>query len=81
MQVIGFIVGCVSIAIWAVALIPFLGWINWLNLPLAAVGLILSIVGIVRIPYPKYFGVLGIVLNGIALLFGIIRLEACGGFI
>ena len=81
MQIIGFIIGIVSICIWAVAIIPFLGWINWFNIPLAAVGLVLSIMGVATSKGFRLLGIIGIVLCSIALFFGLARLTACGGII
>ncbi len=63
-----------------VAFFPCLGSLNWLNIPFAAVGLIVSIVAVATSKQErKGAGVAGIVLCAIAVLFGLIRLAMGGG--
>jgi hypothetical protein len=52
--------------------IPLLGWFNWLNIPFAIIGLIISAIGKSNE---------GMVLCGIAVLVGIIRLVLGGGIL
>jgi hypothetical protein len=60
--------------------LPLLGALNWLNIPLAVIGLIvssLSIIGARR----KEIGIAGIVLCSLAIVVGIARLKiGCGIF-
>ncbi len=46
MSIAGFIIGILTGIGLTVSIIPFLGWLNWLNIPVAVIGLILSIVGV-----------------------------------
>jgi hypothetical protein len=78
MQVAGFIMGILSILGMLFGLIPFLGWSNWLVIPFAGVGLIISIVG-VAVSKRGGIGVAGIVLCSIALFISIPRLIIGGG--
>lgn len=81
MQILGLILGIFSICIWLVATIPFIGWLNWLNIPLAAVGLAFSVAGMAKSRSSQTAGIIGITLCSIAIFFGILRLQACGGII
>ena len=65
-----------------VAFLPCLGSLNWLNIPFAGIGLILSIIALVNAKEgPKGGAIAGTVLCAIALLFGAIRLIAGGGLV
>jgi hypothetical protein len=65
-----------------VAFLPCLGSLNWLNIPFAGVGLVLSIVALINAKEgPKGGAIAGIVLCGVALLFGTIRLIVGGGLV
>ncbi|MFH1639910.1 MAG: hypothetical protein ABIB93_06360 [Chloroflexota bacterium] len=81
LQVFGFSIGIVSMVVWFVAIIPFLGWINWFNIPFAAIGLALSIAGVAGSRRSAAIGITGIVLCSVAVFFGAMRLQACGGII
>ena len=57
---------------------PLLGALNWINIPIAVVGLIISIISIINAER-KGLGVAGIVLCTIAIVIGIGRLKlGCG---
>jgi hypothetical protein len=49
---------------------PLFGWLNWVNIVFAALGLILSIIGVVK-GHKRLFGIAGIV-----ICFGIVVLSA-----
>lgn len=78
MQVAGFVMGIFSIFGMLLGLIPLLGWLNWLVIPFACVGLVISIVGVV-IAKRGGIGVAGIVLGSVALSISIPRLIIGGG--
>ena len=80
MQVIGFIMGILSILGMLLGLVPLLGWLNWLVIPFAVIGLIISIVGI-AIAKRGGIGIAGIILCSIALFISIPRLIIGGGII
>ena len=48
MSIAGFIIGILTGIGATVSIIPLLGWLNWLNIPVAALGLIFSIIGVSR---------------------------------
>lgn len=72
MNTIGRIFGILAIIGMLIGMIPLLGWINWLNIPLAIIGLMLSIIG-------KSKG--GIVICVVAIFFGFFRLSLGGGIV
>jgi hypothetical protein len=64
-----------------VAFLPCLGSLNWLNIPFAVVGLIISIVGVANGRAGRRgTGIAALLLNLIAVVLGALRLMA-GGFI
>ncbi|HEY5804654.1 MAG TPA: hypothetical protein VIT90_13265 [Lysobacter sp.] len=69
--------------IWmVVALIPLLGWGNWFVIPFAAVGAIIAAVGILFTSRGnRGRAKTGLVLNGIVIIVGIVRLGMGGGII
>ncbi len=72
MGLIGLILGILSAIGLMIAFIPLLGWLNWINIPFAILGLIFSVIGKSK---P------GMILCIAAIIFGIIRLSIGGGFI
>lgn len=72
MQIFGLILGIISALGMMLAFIPLLGWLNWINIPFAIVGLIISVVS-------KSKG--GIILCSVAILLGMMRLSLGGGII
>lgn len=81
MQLIALIWGILSMVGFAIAFLPCFGSLNWLNIPFAIAGLILSIVAVSNSPIgQRGTAVAGLVLNSIAITFGALRL-VFGGFI
>ena len=78
MGMIAVVWGILSLAGMGVAFVPCLGWLNWVNIPFAVVGLIISLVAAAR-PESRGGGSAGAVMNGIAIGFGVIRLLLGGG--
>lgn len=72
MKIIGLILGILSALGMLLAFIPLLGWLNWINIPFAIIGLIISAVA-------KSNG--GMVLCATAIIFGMIRLMLGGGIL
>ncbi len=88
MGCLGLTAGVLSITGVLVALIPFLNILNCVTLPVAVCGAVLSLADLVRQKQPgqgKTSAVLGLVLNGLALLIGTVRflisLFTTGGFV
>ncbi len=65
-----------------IALIPLLGWGNWLVIPFASVGAVIAAIGI-ALSRSGHRGraKAGLVLNGIVIVVGIVRLSIGGGVI
>ncbi len=80
----GLIIGIIAIIAMVIGYIPCLGWTFWVTLPVALVGLIFSLTGLIQNdPYArqqKQSAGIGFALNIITLIFGFIR-WAIGGFI
>jgi len=63
-----------------VAFFPCLGSLNWLNIPFSFVGLVISIVAVATSKQERRgAGIAGIVLCGMGVIFGLIRLALGGG--
>jgi hypothetical protein len=80
MSILGFIIGILTGIGATVSLFPLLGWLNWLNIPVAIIGLVFSILGVNK-GRNKGIGTAGIIINAILIVYGIIRLIIGGGFI
>jgi hypothetical protein len=72
MKTIGRIFGILALIVMIIGLIPFFGWLNWFGIPLAILGLILSVIG-------KSNG--GMVICAVAIVVGLLRLFMGGGII
>lgn len=80
MQVLSLVWGILAILGLGVAFIPCLGSLNWLNIPFAAIGVVISIVAKSK-PGPQGTATVGMVLNVIAIILGVIRLVLGGGIL
>jgi len=82
MQLVSLVIGIIAIVGWLIALVPCLGWLNWINIPLAAVGLVLGIVALATDKSTsKGMAIGAIILCAIAVFFGLIRLIMGGGVV
>lgn len=72
MKTFGRIFGILAICGMLFGMIPLLGWLNWFNIPLAIIGLLVSILG-------KSKG--GIIICVVAIFFGLLRLMLGGGIL
>ena len=82
MQVISLAWGILALLGFFVALIPCLGWLNWLNIPFAVAGLIFSIVAYARERIgDRTMSIVAIILCLIAVLIGAKRLVLGGGIL
>ncbi len=66
------------------AMIPCLGWINWVNIPFAIVGVVIGIVAISQAGAqrrPAGPAIAGLVLSMTAVVIGLIRLVLGGGLV
>ncbi|HMS65174.1 MAG TPA: hypothetical protein PKD83_07970 [Ignavibacteria bacterium] len=83
MQIISLIWGILAVIGMLIGFIPCLGAYNWINIPFAAVGLIISIIAAINADPldSKSSATAGIVMCGFAVVFGIIRLMLGGGLL
>ena len=91
MKMASLVLGIVTIVGMFIGFIPCLGWLNWFNLPLAAIGIVLGAIDynqanqtMAQTGYdpaytPKKPFPLGLVLCAAAFAFGLLRLIAGGG--
>jgi hypothetical protein len=71
-NIVSLIIGVVALACAAVALLPLLGWLNWLIIPLAVIGAGIGLVSKSRT---------GMSLNIFVIIVGVVRLSIGGGII
>jgi len=82
MGLISLIWGIVALLWMMLAFIPLLGWGNWFLIPFAAVGAIIAAIGLLFTHEAKRGRAkTGLVLNGIVVLVGIVRLSLGGGLL
>ncbi len=83
MKTASLIFGILAIIGMIVGFFPCLGALNWINIPFAAVGLIISIVAVSQAKEgePKGNAIAGLILCGVAVLFGFVRLIIGGGVV
>jgi len=82
MGLISLLWGIVAMIWLIVALIPLLGWGNWFLIPFAAVGAIIAAIGVLfTAPGNRGRAKTGLVLNGLVIVVGVVRLMLGGGMI
>ena len=83
MKTTGVVIGIICILIMIVGLVPCLGALNWVNIPLSVIGLVISLVAKDRQGEGASDGavVAGIVMNAVALVIGVLRLLIGGGLL
>ena len=82
MGLISVLWGVVAMVWMVLALIPLLGWGNWFLIPFAAVGAIIAAIGLLFTSDAKTGRAkTGLLLNGIVIVVGIVRLAIGGGII
>lgn len=82
MKTVSLVLGILTILGMLFASIPCLGAFNWLNIPVAIVGLVLGLVAYFKKDgTPKGAAVAGIVMCGIAVVIGGVRLIVGGGIL
>jgi hypothetical protein len=82
MGLISLLWGIVAMVWMIFALIPLLGWGNWFLIPFAAVGAIIAAIGVLfTAPGHRGRAKTGLVLNGLVIVVGVVRLMLGGGLI
>ena len=82
MGVISLVWGVVALLWMLLAFIPLLGWGNWFMIPFAAIGAIIAAIGLLFTrSQNRGRARTGLILNGIAIVVGVIRLGLGGGLI
>ena len=82
MQIISLIWGILAVIGMFIGLIPCIGALNWLNIPFAVVGLIVSLVAHSSAPrYNRTSSLIGIILCALAIIIGAKRLVLGGGIL
>ena len=82
MQILSLVWGLLAFLGFIIAFFPCIGSLNWLNIPFAVVGLVISIVALTKSPEDKKaMAIIGVVLCGIAIIFGLFRLIMGAGLL
>ena len=81
MGFISLVWGVLATLFMLIALIPLLGWLNWLVIPFAAIGAILAAIGIMLRGEKGRRAKAGLVLNLAIVVIAAIRLSMGGGVI
>ena len=73
----------IAALLWAaVALVPLLGWLNWLMIPFAVIGAIIAAIGLLMTSSPRRGrATAGLLLNLVAIVVGSMRLGIGGGLL
>jgi len=80
MHILALLWGIIAIIIMTIGFFPCLGSLNWLNIPFAGIGIIVSSLALAASnEYTRASSVAGLVCCSIALFFGIFRLIIGGG--
>jgi hypothetical protein len=82
MGLVSLIIGILVSIGFCVSLIPLVGWLNWINIPIAFIGGVFGFVDMVRYKEPgrgRAAGITGFVLCVLAVLAGIVRLIVGSG--
>lgn len=83
MQAAGLILGILAFLGLFIGFVPCLGALNWVNVPIAVIGLIISFMGYYQaLPgESRSKAVNGMVLCGVAIVLGMLRLMLGGGLL
>lgn len=86
MRTASLVLGILALIGMCVGFLPCFGALNWINIPFAVIGLIISIVALKRMPEvpesgPKNYAIAGTVMCSIAVVFGLLRLVLGGGVV
>jgi len=82
MGLISLLWGIVAILWMIVAFIPLLGWGNWFVIPSAAIGAVIAAIALLfTSPGNRGRAKTGLLLNGLVIVVGVIRLSLGGGII
>ena len=80
MQILSLVWGILAILGLGIAFVPCLGSLNWLNIPFAVVGAIISYTARSQ-PGAQGAATAGLVMNVVAIVLGVLRLMIGGGIL
>lgn len=82
MQIVSLVFGILAFMGLFIGFFPCLGALNWINIPMAVVGLIISVITLIVSKDKESKGaIIGLVLCGLAISVGIVRLLLGGGVV
>lgn len=82
MHIVALVWGILALGGMFIGFVPCLGALNWINIPFAGIGLVLSIVAHSKAtPDKKGMALAGIVMTAVAVVFGFFRLVAGAGLV
>jgi hypothetical protein len=82
MQIVSLVWGVLAFLGMVIAFLPCLGFLNWINIPFAGVGLVLSIIALATSKLAnRGVAIAALVCNSVAVAIGVIRLALGGGIL
>jgi hypothetical protein len=81
MQMLSLVWGILAIIGMFVAFFPCLGSLNWLNIPFAAVGVVIGIIAVNQNRGARGAGMAGLIMCAVAVVLGGVRLLLGGGIL
>jgi hypothetical protein len=82
MQMLALVWGILAMVGMVVGIVPCLGALNWLNIPFAALGVVIGFIALQRPPLDKKkMAITGTILSSIAAIVGMYRLALGGGIL
>jgi hypothetical protein len=82
MHIVALVWGILALGGMFIGFVPCLGALNWINSPFAAIGLAISYMAYTKAtPETRTLAQAGLVMNGVAVVFGFVRLMAGGGIL
>jgi hypothetical protein len=83
MKIASLVLGILSAVGMIIGFFPCLGALNWIVIPFAGIGLIISVIAVTQTKEGESKGnaIAGLILCSVALLFGLIRLFMGGGIV
>lgn len=82
MQILSLVWGILAFLAMLVAFLPCLGALNWLVIPFAFIGMVVSVIALATArDSPKALGITGLSLNAATMLLGTMRLLLGGGIL
>jgi len=81
MKTLALVLGILAVLGMILGFMPCVGWYNWVNIPFAFLGLIISIIAVATAKEQSGPAIAGLVMCALAAIFGLVRLVLGGGLL